>query len=203
LGARYPPLELTPPQRKAETIAAIVHQLSKLAEQKPVLFVLEDAHWIDPTTQELVTRAIDSIGSMCVLIVITARPEFLSPWTGRDHVTSLALSRLSKTQCAELIAGVAAAEALRPAVVEDIVVKTDGVPLFVEELTKAVIESATPDRPAVPATLHDSLMARLDRLGPAKEIAQVAAVIGQGFPYALLKMVSSRSEERRVGKEWR
>jgi class 3 adenylate cyclase/tetratricopeptide (TPR) repeat protein len=190
---RYPPLEFSPAQRKTETIAAIVHQLTRLAEQKPVLFVLEDAHWIDPTTQELVTRLIDGIGSTRVLTLITARPEFLSPWTGRDHVTSLVLSRLSKTQCAELIAGVATAGMLRPALVDDILAKTDGVPLFVEELTKAVIESATPDRPAVPATLQDSLMARLDRLGPAKEIAQVAAVIGQQFSYALLETVSPAS----------
>ena len=167
-----------------------MHQLTRLAEQKPVLFVLEDAHWIDPTTQELVTRLIDGIASTRVLTLITARPEFLSPWTGRDHVTSLALSRLSKTQCAELIVCVASARVLKPALVEDIVAKTDGVPLFVEELTKAVMESATPDRPAVPATLHDSLMARLDRLGPAREIAQVAAVIGQQFSFALLEKVS-------------
>ena len=193
LDDRYPPLDLAPAQRKAATIAAIVQQLTRLAGQKPVLFVLEDAHWIDPTTQELVTRVIDCIGSMCVLVLITARPEFLSPWTGRDHVTSLALSRLSKTQCAELIAGVAADGVLKSALVEDIVAKTDGVPLFIEELTKAVMESATPDRSAVPATLQDSLMARLDRLGPAKEIAQVAAVIGQQFSYALLEMVSPAS----------
>ncbi len=190
---RYPPLDLAPAQRKAATIAAIVHQLARLAEQKPVLFVLEDAHWIDPTTQELVTRLIDGIVSTRVLTLITARPEFLSPWTGRDHVTSLALSRLSKAQCAELIAGVATAHALTSALVEEIVAKTDGVPFFVEELTRAVMESATPDRPAVPATLHDSLMARLDRLGPAREIAQVAAVIGQQFSKALLEKVSPAS----------
>ena len=193
LDDRYPPLDLAPAQRKAATIAAIAHQLTRLAEQKPVLFVLEDAHWIDPTTQELVTRVIDGIASICVLVLITARPEFLSPWTGRDHVTSLALSRLSKTQCAELIAGVAADGVLKSALVEDIVAKTDGVPLFIEELTKAVMESATPDRPAVPATLQDSLMARLDRLGPAKEIAQVASVIGQQFSYALLERISPAS----------
>ena len=193
LDGRYPPLELSPAQRKTATIAAIVHQLTRLAEQRPVLFVLEDAHWIDPTTQELVTRVIDCIASTRVLVLITARPEFLSPWTGRDHVTSLALSRLSKTQCAELIAGVAASGVLKPALVEDIVAKTDGVPLFIEELTKAVIESATPDRAAVPATLQDSLMARLDRLGPAKEIAQVASVIGQQFSYALLEVVTAGS----------
>ena len=193
LSDRYPPLELTPPQRKAATITAIVQQLSKLAGQKPVLVVLEDAHWIDPTTQELITRVIDSIASMCVLVLITARPEFSSPWMGRDHVTSLALSRLSKTQCAELIAGVATSQVLKQALVEDILSKTDGVPLFIEELTKTVMESTTPDRPAVPSTLQDSLMARLDRLGPAKEIAQVAAVIGQQFSYALLEKVSSAS----------
>lgn len=191
LNGREAPLEMSPAQRKAATIDAIVHQLTRLAQQKPVLFVLEDAHWIDPTTQELITRLIDGIASTRVLALLTARPEFLSPWTGRDHCTSLALSRLSKTQCAELIVGVAAARGLSRSLVEDIVAKTDGVPLFVEELTKAVMESATPERSAVPATLHDSLMARLDRLGPAKEIAQVAAVIGQQFSYALLEMVAT------------
>jgi class 3 adenylate cyclase/tetratricopeptide (TPR) repeat protein len=193
LDGRYPPLEFTPAQRKAATIAAIVHQLVMLAQQKPVLFVLEDAHWIDPTTQELVTRVIDGVASMPVLVLITARPEFLSPWAGRDYVTALALSRLSKVQCAQLVAGVATAQALNPAQVEEIVTKTDGVPLFIEELTKAVIESANPAQAAVPATLQDSLMARLDRLGPAKEIAQTAAVIGQQFSYSLLEMVSSAS----------
>ena len=193
LDGHYPPLELAPAQRKAETIAAIVDQLTRLAEQKPVLFVLEDAHWIDPTTQELVTHVIDGIASTRVLVLGTARPEFLSPWTGRNHVTSLALSRLSKTQCVELIAGVATTAVLKPALVQDIVTKTDGVPLFIEELTKAVMESAMPDRPAVPATLQDSLMARLDRLGPAKEIAQIAAVIGQQFSYALLEAVCPAS----------
>jgi class 3 adenylate cyclase/predicted ATPase len=191
LGDHHPPLDLTPSQRKAATIAAIVHQLTQLAVQKPVLFVLEDAHWIDPTTLELVSRLIDGIASARVLLLITARPEFSSPWTGNSHVTPLALSRLSKTQCNELIAGVAMAQALSPALVEDIVAKTDGVPLFVEELTKAIMESATPDQPAVPATLQDSLMARLDRLGPAKEIAQIASVIGQQFSYALLEAVAT------------
>jgi class 3 adenylate cyclase len=193
LDESYPLLDLQPAQRKAATIAAIVHQLTQLAEQKPVLFLLEDAHWIDPTTQELVSRVIDGIAATRVLVLLTARPEFLSPWTGRDHVTSLALSRLSKTQCAELIAGVATDGMLNRAMVEDIVAKTDGVPLFIEELTKAIMESATPDRPAVPATLHDSLMARLDRLGAAKEIAQVASVIGQQFSYALLQAVAPPS----------
>jgi len=192
LDDRYPPLESSPPQRKAATIAAIIHQLTRLAEQKPVLFVLEDAHWIDPTTQELVTRMIDGITTTRVLLAITARPEFLSPWTG-DHVTALTLNGLDKSHCAELVADVAMEHALNQALIEDIVTKTDGVPLFIEELTKTVMESATSDRPAVPSTLRDSLMARLDRLGPAKEIAQVAAVIGQQFSYALLEKVSPSS----------
>ena len=137
----------------------------------------------------LLTRLIDNIAASPVLIIITARPEFVSPWTGRDHLTSLALSRLGKAQCIEMVASIVAGWKLAPSLIEDILAKTDGVPLFVEELTKAVMESATPERPAVPATLHDSLMARLDRLGAAKEIAQVAAVIGKEFSLSLLEAV--------------
>ena len=108
-----------------------------------MLFDLEDAQWIDPTTLELLTRLIDSIGSNRVLVIVTARPEFISPWTGRTHVLALALSRLSKTQCAEIVAGIAAAQSLTVELVEDILARTDGVPLFVEELTRAVAESPT------------------------------------------------------------
>lgn len=185
--------ELSPAQRKAATIAALVHQLLRLAGQKPVLFVLEDAHWIDPTTLEFLTRLIDGLDSARLLVLVTARPEFSSPWTQRSQVTSLALTRLGKTECAELVAGVPNAKALRPALIEDILGKTDGVPLFIEELTKTVVESAGSDQPAVPATLQDSLMARLDHTGPAKEIAQIAAVIGQQFSYALLQTVARGS----------
>jgi class 3 adenylate cyclase/tetratricopeptide (TPR) repeat protein len=187
---RYQPLELAPPQRKNATLAALVDQLLQLSEREPVLFVLEDAHWIDPTTQELATRLIDSIASARVLVIITARPEFASPWSGRDHVFSLALGRLGKTQCAEIVAGIAAAQSVTLDLVEEILAKTDGVPLFVEELTRAVAESQAPNRLAVPATLQDSLMARLDRLGPAKEIAQIAAAIGRQFAHALLAAVA-------------
>jgi class 3 adenylate cyclase len=187
---RYQLLDLTPAQRKTATVSALVEQLVRLSEREPVLFVLEDAHWIDPTTQDLLTRLIDSIVAARLFVIVTARPEFASPWSGRDHVGSLALNRLSKTQCAEIVAGIAAAQSVAADLLEEILAKTDGVPLFVEELTRAVAESATPNRLAVPATLQDSLMARLDRLGPAKEIAQIAAAIGRQFAQALLAAVA-------------
>ena len=190
VDGRYPPLDLTPAQRKSATVSALVDHLLRLSEREPVLFVLEDAHWIDPTTQELLTRLIDSIASARVLAIVTARPEFASPWSGRDHVVSLALSRLGKTQCAEIVAGIAAAQSIDAELVEEILAKTDGVPLFVEELTRTVAELQSPNRLAVPATLQDSLMARLDRLGPAKEIAQIAAAIGRQFAHALLAAVA-------------
>jgi len=189
-NGRYPPLELTQAQRKVATVSALVDHLLRLSEREPVLFVLEDAQWIDPTTQELLTRLIGSIASAQVLVILTARPEFVSSWSGRDHVVSLALGRLGKTQCAEIIAGIAAAQSVAADLVEEILAKTDGVPLFVEELTRTVAESQTSNRFAVPATLQDSLMARLDRLGPAKEIAQVAATIGRQFAHALLAAVA-------------
>jgi class 3 adenylate cyclase/predicted ATPase len=187
---RYPPLELAPAQLKNAAISALVDYILHLSEREPVLLDLEDAQWIDPTTLELTTRLIDSIGSARVLVVVTARPEFVSPWTGRDHVLTVALSRLSKTQCAEIVAGIAAAHSLTLEVVDDILARTDGVPLFVEELTRTMAESLTLDRLAVPATLQNSLMARLDRLGPAKEIAQIAAAIGRQFAQALLAAVA-------------
>src|SRR5579863_298431 len=190
IDGRYPALDLTPAQRKSATVSALVDHLIRLSGGEPVLFVLEDAHWIDPTTQELLTRLIDSIKSARVLAIVTARPEFVSPWAGRDHVASLALSRLGKTQCAEIVAGIAAAQSVTADLVEEILAKTDGVPLFVEELTRTVAESQTTNRLTVPATLQDSLMARLDRLGPAKEVAQIAATIGRQFARALLAAVA-------------
>ena len=191
---RYAKLDLTPAQRKAATHAALIEVLTRLAVDAPVLLLLEDAHWIDPTTKELWTRLIDGISETRLLALITARPEFVSPWTGRAHVASLELTRLTHAQGSQLVAEIAAPRAIEPAVVEDIVAKSDGVPLYVEELTKAFLDSPSSERPTVPATLHDSLMARLDRLGPAKEIAQVAAVIGQQFSQALLAAVVSYSQ---------
>jgi len=196
---RYAALDLSPPQRKASTLSALVELLTRLAADAPVLLLLEDAHWIDPTTTELWTRLIDSITATRLLAMITARPEFASPWTGRAHVSLLELARLTGAQCAQIVAEIAEPHVLELALVDDIVTKSDGVPLFVEELTKTVLESSTPDRPVVPATLHDSLMARLDRLGPAKDIAQVAAVIGQQFSHELLAEVVSCSAEELSG----
>ena len=186
---RYAAIDLAPPQRKAATLAALVELLTRLAADAPVLLLLEDAHWIDPTTKELWTRLVDGIVTARLLTLVTARPEFASPWTGRAHVTTLELTRLTAPEAAELVAEIAAPRVLDCTLVDDIVAKSDGVPLYVEELTKSVLESPTTDRRAVPATLHDSLLARLDRLGPAKEIAQVASVIGQQFSHALLATV--------------
>ena len=140
---RYAAVDLTPAQRKSATTSALVDHLIGLSASEPVLLVLEDAHWIDPTTQELLTRLIDSIESARVLAIVTARPEFASPWAGRDHVASLALSRLGKTQCAEIVAGITASQSVTADLLEEILAKTDGVPLFVEELTRTITETQT------------------------------------------------------------
>ena len=192
---RYGPLQLPPGQRKAAIIAALVEQLARLAGQRPVLFVLEDAHWIDPTTQELVTRLLDGIAKTRVLALITARLEYFPPKTVGQAIAACTLSRLTREQCANLAAGTATGRKLESEVIDEIVAKADGIPLFIEELTKAVAESASAESPVVPATLQDSLMARLDRLGPAKEIAQIAAVIGQQFPRSLLDIVAERADD--------
>ena len=186
----YGPVQLPPAQRKAAIIAVLIDQLTRLGAQQPVLFVLEDAHWIDPTTQELVTRLVGGIAQTRVLGLVTARPEYQPPPTNGQAMELCTLSRLSKEHCADLIAGTLAERALEPELIDEIVAKGDGIPLFIEELTKAVAESASGDRPVVPATLQDSLLARLDRMGPAKEIAQIAAVIGQQFSRSLLDTVA-------------
>ena len=185
------PSPQTPAQRKAAILALIVDEFLRIGENDPVLIVLEDAHWIDATTLEMMTRLTDSIGRARALAVVTARPDFVPPWLSRPQATLLTLGRLGRQECAQLVAGVAAAHGLSAETVATIVAKTDGVPLFVEELTKSVMESAGEDN-AVPATLKDSLMARLDRLGPAREIAQIAAVVGRQFSFALLRAVASR-----------
>ncbi len=186
------PQSLTPAQRKAATIALLNDEIVRLGEIRPVLLVLEDAHWIDATSLELMTRLADSIGPARVLAVVTGRPEFAPPWQARPHATLLTLGRLGRAECTQLVAGVAAAHGLSAETVATIVVKTDGVPLFIEELTKSVMEAAGE---AVPATLKDSLMARLDRLGEAREVAQIASVIGRVFPFALLDAVAPKGNE--------
>ena len=186
------PVALTPAQRKAATIALLVDEIVRLGEARPMLVILEDAHWIDATTLEMMTRISDSIGQARVLVLVTARPDFAPPWLARSHATLLTLGRLSRAECVELINGIAAAHGLSADTVAAIVAKTDGVPLFAEELTKSVLEAAGEDGAAVPATLKDSLMARLDRLGEAREVAQIAAVIGRQFGFLLLDAVAPK-----------
>jgi class 3 adenylate cyclase/tetratricopeptide (TPR) repeat protein len=186
------PLTLNPAQRKAATIALLVDEIISLGDTTPVLLILEDAHWIDATTLELMTRLADNIARSRLLSLVTTRPDFAPPWQMRPHSTLLTLPRLGRAECAELVSNVASARTLPSETVAAIIAKTDGIPLFVEELTKSVMETATQDDAAVPATLKDSLMARLDRLGEAREVAQIAAVVGRQFPFTILEAVISR-----------
>jgi class 3 adenylate cyclase/tetratricopeptide (TPR) repeat protein len=182
----------TPPSaRKAAMLALLVEIMMQTGDnEQPVLIVLEDAHWIDATTLEMMTRLTDSIGRARLLAVVSARSDFVPPWLARPHATQVTLGRLGRPECMQVVAGVAAAHGLTEETVAAIVAKTDGVPLFVEELTRSVIES--PGEDSVPATLKDSLMARLDRLGGAREVAQIAAVIGRQFTFALLEAASGK-----------
>jgi class 3 adenylate cyclase/tetratricopeptide (TPR) repeat protein/ABC-type transport system involved in cytochrome c biogenesis ATPase subunit len=187
-----PPASLTPTQRKAATIALLADEIVRLGETKTMLLVVEDAHWVDATTLEMLTRISDGIAGARLLVVITARPDFTPPWLARPHSTLLTLGRLGRAECAALVAGIAASRGLSEETIAAIVAKTDGVPLFVEELTRSVVESAGQAGAGVPATLKDSLMARLDRLGDAREVAQIAAVIGRQFSLALLDAVAPK-----------
>ena len=208
-GERYPTLELTPERQKQQTLEALLDQLEGLAAEQPVLVVHEDVHWIDPTTQELLGLAIERVPRLPVLLLIIFRPEFTPPWSGQPHVSSLTLTRLGRRDGAAMVDRVVGEKSLPSEVIAQIVAKTDGVPLFVEELTKAVMESGLltdagdhyeltrPLPPlAIPATLHDSLMARLDRLATVKEVAQLGAVIGREFSHALLAAVADRPEDQ-------
>ena len=203
---RYPALELAPEQRRQRTLEALTSQLAGLARQQPVLMIFEDAHWIDPTSLEVLGRTVDRIKTLPVLLIVTFRPEFNAPWVGQSHVTSLTLNRLGEREAAAIIARLVGNKALPADVMAEIVERTDGIPLFVEEMTKAVLEAesegaarrtvaAVPSPAlAVPASLHASLMARLDRLGPAKEVAQIGAAIGREFSHALLASVVRKPE---------
>ena len=203
---RYPVLELTPEQRRQRTLEALTAQLAGLARQRPVLMIVEDAHWIDPTSLEVFGRTVDRIKTLPALLIVTFRAEFNAPWVGQSHVTSLTLNRLGEREAAAIIARLVGNKELPADVMAEIVERTDGIPLFVEEMTKAVLEAesegearrtaaAVPSPAlAVPASLHASLMARLDRLGPAKEVAQIGAAIGREFSYALLASVVRKPE---------
>jgi class 3 adenylate cyclase len=208
---RYPKLYLTPEQRRQRTLAALVSQMEALARQKAVLTIFEDAHWTDPTSLELFSRIVDRIPSLRVLVIVTFRPEFEPPWIGRPYVTALTINRLAQRDIEVMIERVVGNKSLPANIRHDIIERTDGIPLFVEEMTKAVLEAegvgeaqltaaAVPSPAlAVPASLHASLMARLDRLGPAKEVAQIGAAIGREFSHALLAAVVQKPEAQLSG----
>jgi len=208
LPADYAPLTASPEQQKQQTLHALLTILLRIAAQQPVLFVMEDLHWVDPTTLEFLSFLVDQGPTARILVLCTFRPDFNSPWTGRSHLTQVTVPRLPRSQAVEVIRQVAHRKILPPEVTEQIVAKTDGVPLFVEELTKMVLESGllqergdcyelTGSLPplAIPATLHDSLMARLDRLATVKALAQLGATLGREFAYELLRAVSPWDEE--------
>jgi class 3 adenylate cyclase/tetratricopeptide (TPR) repeat protein len=201
--------ELSPQKRKEKTFAALLAQLDGLAARQPVLMIFEDVHWIDPTSRELLTVTLERVPRFRVLLVITERPEFKTPWPGHAHVTTLALTRLNRRDGTALIERVTAGKTLPEEVMNQILARTDGVPLFVEELTKTVLETGLlreqdghyvlkgplPSM-AIPTTLHGSLMARLDRLAPVREVAQIGAVVGREFSYELLSTVVRLPTER-------
>ena len=167
----------------------LIRQLAGLARQQPVVMVFEDTHWIDPTSRELLDLTVEHVRSLPVLLIVTFRPDFQPPWTGQPQVSMLALNRLDRRDQTALVAQIVGGKALPEEVVAQIVDRTDGVPLFVEELTKSVLESGVP-QVGIPTTLHDSLMARLDRLASVRLVAQIGAVIGREFSYPLLHAVS-------------
>ena len=193
---RYGVIELSAEQRSERTLNALIEQLLGLAAKSPVLYILEDAHWLDPTMRELLTRTLARIADARVLMLITHRPEFQSDWARHPQVTALTLSRLSRAQGAEVVRA-AGGEALSEEVIARILRRADGVPLYIEELTRSVTEAGTGGSDTdIPETLQASLLARLDRLGAdAKELAQLAAVIGREFGGALLGAVSSKAKD--------
>jgi class 3 adenylate cyclase len=203
---RYPALALSREQRRQKTLEALLLQVVAFTRQTPVLMIFEDAQWADPTSLEAFGRAIDRIQRLRVLLIVTFRPEFAPPWIGQPHVTPLTVNRLTQRDIAAMIDRVVGNKLLPASIRQDIIERTDGIPLFVEEITKSVLEAesegaaeravaAVPSPSiAVPASLHASLMARLDRLGSAKEVAQIGATIGREFSHSLLAAVVSKPE---------
>ena len=203
---RYPAIELLPQQRRQRTLEALISQIEALAQQNPVLMIFEDVHWIDPTSLEVLGRAIERVRTLGVLLIVTYRPEFEPPWIGRPHVTTLTINRLAQRDVDAMIDRVVGNKLIPADIRRDIIERTDGIPLFVEEMTKAVLEAESEDEAqrtaaavpspalAVPASLHASLMARLDRLGSAKEVAQIGAAIGREFSHDLLAAVVRKPE---------
>jgi predicted ATPase len=203
----YPPLTLSPQRQRQQTLETIVAILLELAEQQPALFIVEDLHWTDPSTLELLNLVIDQTPTASLLVLLTCRPHFQPAWHHRSYLTEITVNRLSHAQGEQIVTGMTEGKTFPAAVLQQILDKTDGVPLFVEEITKAILESghlkevdghyelAESFRAlTIPATLQDSLMARLDRLVTAKAVAQYAAVLGRQFAYALLQAVSQLDE---------
>jgi len=200
----YPALDFAPERKKKETFSALLRQIGILAQQQPVLMLFEDLHWIDPSSRELLDLVVEFVPRSALLLLVTFRTEYTPPWIGQPHVTALTLSRLDHDEGASLVQRIVGNRLLPDEMIAEIVERTDGVPLFVEELTKAVLEAeaseastgtianvASPAR-AVPVTLHASLMARLDRLGPAvREVAQIGAAVGREFSYELLEAAAA------------
>ncbi len=206
---RYHLPELSPQSRKERTLAALLAQFESLAARQPVLMIFEDVHWIDPTSLELLTVAMDRVPRLRVLLLITARPEFTPPWPPYAHVTTLALTRLGRREGAAIIERITGGKTLPDEVMNQILARTDGVPLFIEELTKTVLESGVLqerdghyvlEHPlpslAIPTTLRDSLIARLDRLALVREVAQIGAVVGRDFSYEVLNAVAGFPREK-------
>jgi class 3 adenylate cyclase/predicted ATPase len=203
---RYPVLDLLPQQRRQRLLDALIGRTAELARQNPVLMIFEDAHWTDPTSLEALGRTVERIRNLRVLLLVTSRPEFAPPWIGRPHVTVLPLNRLAQRDVDAMIDHVIRDRSLPASIRQEIIERTDGIPLFVEEMTKAVLEAGSeavaasrveaipPPALAVPASLHATLMARLDRLGSAKEVAQIGAAIGRELPHALLATVVRKPE---------
>lgn len=200
---RYPPLNLSPQKQKEKTLEALAGQVEALTQRQPVLMIYEDAHWIDATSQELMDLLVPRLRNLPVVVILTYRPEYSPRWSDQAHVTLLSLNRLGRRQGAELATKTAGDKTLPQEVLDQILSHTDGVPLFIEELTKSVLESRllretddgyVLDGPfpafAIPTTLRDSLIARLDRFAPIREVAQIGACIGREFSYELLAAVS-------------
>jgi class 3 adenylate cyclase len=208
-GERYPPLDLTPQKRKERTLHAQLAQVEGLAARQPVLMVFEDIHWSDPTTRESLDLFIDRVSTLRVLAILTFRPEFAPPWVGRPHVTLLSLNRLTPRQRVEIITHVTGHKTLPKEIADQIIDRTDGVPLFIEEMTKAVMESGVlvdaGDRYAltgpvtslaIPTTLHASLLARLDRLAPTRDVVQIGAVLGRQFSHELISAIGLMPQQQ-------
>ena len=203
---RYLALNMDPQQRRQKTLEALTAQVEALSRQNPVLMIFEDAHWTDPTSLETFGRVVDKVRSLPVLLIVTFRPEFEPPWIGRPYVTALTVNRLAQRDIEAMIDSVVGNKLVPASIRQDIIERTDGIPLFVEEMTKAVLEAGSERAAqrtvasipsstlAVPASLQASLMARLDRLGSAKEVAQIGAAIGREFSHALLSAVVDKLE---------